>query len=185
MYKSESTKTHLKKMLDIETVRLDSIIHSKDAILALYSKYQDLTKISIEKKCINRIDLIDRLKTLINKYQLIDDIEISTLRQFTKQTINIRNSNLNFNHYNIALTFNGPNINMLINIINDIDLMLASFGQIIWTKIQRIETIDPEIIYKLSTKRTPNMFYISIEIAMKEIIFTNLVSYIQNSKNVN
>ncbi|MCZ6908651.1 MAG: hypothetical protein O7C55_02480 [Rickettsia endosymbiont of Ixodes persulcatus] len=86
-----------------EVLKLYSVINSKEEILESYKKYVDLS-VPSSVSCLNYQELIPKIKSLSNKYNLVEPIDVSINSVFFKnnvQAIEGESESIHVNNYSI------------------------------------------------------------------------------------
>ncbi|KJV98176.1 hypothetical protein RAMDARK_0062 [Rickettsia amblyommatis str. Darkwater] len=81
--KSILDKQVLQENLTEEVLKLYSVINSKEEILESYKKYVDLS-VPSSVSCLNYQELIPKIKSLRNKYDLVEPIDVFINSVFLK-----------------------------------------------------------------------------------------------------
>ncbi|CAG2170340.1 unnamed protein product, partial [Oppiella nova] len=153
-----------------ETLKLYSIINSKNKILKTYKEYTKLLNIPPIQNCLKRIKIINSISTISNKYNLAEPIDTTMTQSFLntnkkKDTIEIKN-------YDVNLKFAAPNFPTLLAIIKDAYSYMPKNSVVISIQIQQQTLLEPKIIYKLSTERYPDLIYTKLNMRIREITIT-------------
>ncbi|WP_341747278.1 MULTISPECIES: hypothetical protein [unclassified Candidatus Tisiphia] len=163
---------NIEESLAQETLKLYSIINSKHKILETYARYSKLLSISARQNCLERARLITTIDSFSKKYNLNEPITISIKQEFfsgitpmvgTKQdTIRIKN-------YDVYIRFATKDFATFLTIIREIYSCMPENTIVLSIDIKKEDVLEPKVVYKLSTERTPDMIFTKLNMRIREI----------------
>ncbi|WCR56480.1 MAG: hypothetical protein PG979_000537 [Rickettsia asembonensis] len=124
-FQQEYSKSILDKQvsqenLTEEVLKLYSVINSKEEILESYKKYVDLSVLS-NVSCLNYQELIPKIKSLSNKYDLVEPIDVSINSVFFKNNVQAieggEGESIHVNNYSINIKYACADFLTFLNIL--------------------------------------------------------------------
>ncbi|WP_375326995.1 hypothetical protein [Candidatus Tisiphia endosymbiont of Nemotelus uliginosus] len=179
-YSSSVNKRYgIEESLAQETLRLYSIKNSEETILNTYLKYQRLLSISYKQSCLNRAKLIKKIASFSTKYNLNEPITTSIKQEFLsnlksnigneKETIKIRN-------YDAKIKFATQDFTTFGAIMKEIYACMPENTIILSVEVKKEDVLEPNVIYKLSPTRAPDMIFAKLTMRIREIITNKRVT---------
>lgn len=162
---------NIEESLAQETLKLYSIINSKHKILETYARYSKLLSISARQSCLERARLITKIDSFSKKYNLNEPITISIKQEFlsginpmvgTQDTIRIKN-------YDVYIRFATKDFATFLTIIREIYSCMPENTIVLSIYIKKEDVLEPKVVYKLSTERTPDMIFTKLNMRIREI----------------
>lgn len=171
---SINDKQLAQESLTEEILKLYSVTNSKEEILESYKKYIDLG-IPSEVNCFNYQELIPKIKSLSDKYNLLEPIDISINSVFFKNNISaIENENeaIHVNNYSINIKYASADFITFLQIFHEIYSYMPPNTLVSFVRVRNEEVLTPKNIYKLSVDRPPNLIYAKLILYIRELSST-------------
>lgn len=157
-----------------QVLKLYSITNSKEEILESYKKYAELS-IPSRVSCLNYQELIPKIKSLGEKYNLIEPIDVSINSVFFVNnipTIEGENETIRVNNYSINIKYAATNFITFLNIFHEIYSYMPPNTLISFVRVRNEEVLTPRNIYKLSVAHPPNLIYAKLILYIRELSST-------------
>jgi|GEM_PF-3032076 len=154
-----------------EVLKLYSVINSKEEILESYKKYVDLS-VPSNVSCLNYQELIPKIKSLSDKYNLIEPIDISINSVFFKnnvQPIEGEEEPIHVNNYSINIKYACADFLTFLKIFSEIYSYMPPNTLISFVRVRNEEVLTPKNIYKLSVNHSPNLIYAKLILYIREL----------------
>lgn len=153
-------------ILELEK-NLDLISRSKNDLLDNYKKYTKYINISAQEYCEKRHQLIEKIKELGIKHNLNSKIDVNIIRSFKESSSSL--NQLNINHYDCIIHFAAPSFIESINLANEIYAIIPENSIVTSFEVKEIESLNQEIIEKLTKTIKPDLIKSRIVINLQEI----------------
>ncbi|XVN41025.1 MAG: hypothetical protein RCO49_10135 [Rickettsia endosymbiont of Argas persicus] len=157
-----------------EILKLYSVTNSKEEILESYKKYIDLT-VPNKSNCLNYQELIPKIKSLGEKYNLIEPIDVSINSVFFKNnipTIDNESETIRINNYSINIKYATVDFIIFLKIFHEIYSYMPPNTLISFVRVRNEEILTPKNIYKLSVDHPPNLIYAKLILYIRELSST-------------
>ena len=154
-----------------EVLKLYSITNSKEEILASYKKYTDLS-VPNRVSGLNYQELIPKIKSLSDKYNLIEPIDVSINSVFLKNNVPIieeENEMIRINNYSINIKYACADFMTFLKIFNEIYSYMPPNTLISFVRVRNEEMLTPKNIYKLSIDHSPNLIYAKLILYIRKL----------------
>ncbi|HJD55572.1 MAG TPA: hypothetical protein LFW21_02800 [Rickettsia endosymbiont of Pyrocoelia pectoralis] len=171
---SISDKQAAQESLTEEVLKLYSVTNSKEEILESYKRYVDLS-IPSKVSCLNYQDLIPKIKSLQDKYNLVEPIEISINSVFFKNNISPiegEDETIHINNYSINIKYAAVDFITFLKIFHEIYSYMPPNTLISFVRMRNEEVLTPKNIYKLSPEHPPNLIYTKLILYIRELSST-------------
>ncbi len=172
-YIESIAKNHnTEELLAQETLKLYSIINSKNKILETYARYSKLLSISARQSCLERARLIMKIDSLSKKYNLNEPITIKIKQEFlsgVRSDMGTRQDTIRIKNYDVYIRFSTKNFLTFLTIIKEIYSCMPENTIVLSIDVTREDVLEPKVIYKLSTERTPDMIFTKLKMRIREI----------------
>lgn len=152
-----------------EVLKLYSVINSKEEILESYKKYVDLS-VPSSVSCLNY--QIPKIKSLSDKYNLIEPIDVSINSVFFKnnvQAIEGEGESIHVNNYSINIKYACTDFLTFLKIFSEIYSYMPPNTLISFVRVRNEEVLMPKNIYKLSVNHAPNLIYAKLILYIREL----------------
>ncbi|HJD53978.1 MAG TPA: hypothetical protein LFW11_01095 [Rickettsia endosymbiont of Proechinophthirus fluctus] len=169
--KSILDKQVLQENLTEEVLKLYSVINSKEEILESYKKYVDLS-VPSSVSCLNYQELIPKIKSLSNKYDLVEPIDVFINSVFFKnnvQEIEGKDESIYVNNYSINIKYACADFLTFLKIFSEIYSYMPPNTLISFVRVRNEEVLTPKNIYKLSVNHAPNLIYAKLILYIREL----------------
>ncbi|WP_392505749.1 hypothetical protein ACE5D9_05055 [Rickettsia sp. 2024-CO-Wats] len=169
--KSILDKQVLQENLTEEVLKLYSVINSKEEILESYNKYVDLS-VPSSVSCLNYQELIPKIKSLSNKYNLVEPIDVFINSVFFKnnvQAIEGEGESIHVNNYSINIKYACADFLTFLKIFSEIYSYMPPNTLISFVRVRHEEVLTPKNIYKLSVNHAPNLIYAKLILYIREL----------------
>ncbi len=166
---NEINKKHLaEEFLENGKNKLNRIQELEKQIIS--GKTDDLNKIRQEfTKCEDRLDFVNSLSNLNEKYELYIPIEInSKLLQHRNKELNI-SDNLKISHFEITINFVSGDLNKSYHIMNEVLKTMPQGSVILSSNVNMTKELTPKIIAGLSPQKTPELINNNMKILLREV----------------
>lgn len=171
---SINEKQVAQETLTEEVLKLYSVTNSKEEILQSYQKYVDLT-LPNKVTCLNYEELIPKIKSLGEKYSLIEPIDVSINLVFFKNNIPAieeENEAIRVNNYSINIKYASADFITFLNIFHEIYSYMPPNTLISFVRVRNEEVLNPKNIYKLSVAHPPDLIYTKLIFYIRELSST-------------
>ncbi|WP_041405258.1 hypothetical protein [Rickettsia canadensis] len=158
--------------LTTEVLKLYSVINSKEEILESYKKYIDL-RVPSSLSCVNYQELIPRIKSLSDKYNLVEPIDVSINSVLFKnnfQATEGESASIYVNNYSINIKYACADFLTFLKIFSEIYSYVPPNTLISFVRVRNEEVLTPKNIYKLSVNRAPNIIYAKLILHIRELV---------------
>jgi hypothetical protein len=156
------------------TIKLYSIMDSKNQIIESCEKYENLFGYSAQQSCYNRQMLLEQLRNLGNKYNLVQPIDVNISAPFFKDyEKKTSNNKIKIRSYDILLKFATKDIATFLALIKEAYSLVPDNGMVVSVELTNQAILNPKIIYKLSTDRAPDLIYSKFSMCIREITINN------------
>ncbi|MFY9589345.1 hypothetical protein [Rickettsia endosymbiont of Halotydeus destructor] len=155
-----------------ETLKLYSIVNSKEEILSIYKKYTDLS-IPIYKNCLRYMELIPKIQNLSAKYKLKEPITVTIDEIFLKNNIKEfqqEQEKIRIDNYSVNLKFATLDIVTFLQLFQEIYSYMPPNTIVTFVRIRNEEVLTPKTIYKLSTAELPDFIYAKLTMYIRELV---------------
>ncbi|ALN40733.1 hypothetical protein ASQ44_00105 [Rickettsia rhipicephali] len=169
--KSILDKQVLQENLTEEVLKLYSVINSKEEILESYKKYVDLS-VPSSVSCLNYQELIPKIKSLSNKYDLVEPIDVFINSVFFKnnvQAIEGEGESIHVNNYSINIKYACADFLTFLKIFSEIYSYMPANTLISFIRVRNEEVLTSNNIYKLSVNHAPNLVYAKLILYIREL----------------
>ncbi|WP_395409347.1 hypothetical protein Q3C05_02085 [Rickettsia rickettsii] len=169
--KSILDKQVLQENLTEEVLKLYSVINSKEEILESYKKYVDLS-VPSSVSYLNYQELIPKIKSLSNKYDLVEPIDVFINSVFFKnnvQEIEEEGESIYVNNYSINIKYACADFLTFLKIFSEIYSYMPPNTLISFVRVRNEEVLTPKNIYKLSVNHAPNLIYAKLILYIREL----------------
>lgn len=169
--KSILDKQVLQENLTEEVLKLYSVINSKEEILESYKKYVDLS-VPSSVSYLNYQELIPKIKSLSNKYDLVEPIDVFINSVFFKnnvQAIEGEGESIYVNNYSINIKYACADFWTFLKIFSEIYSYMPPNTLISFVRVRNEEVLTPKNIYKLSVNHAPNLIYAKLILYIREL----------------
>ncbi|AFB26915.1 MULTISPECIES: hypothetical protein [spotted fever group] len=169
--KSILDKQVLQENLTEEVLKLYSVINSKEEILESYKKYVDLS-VPSSVSYLNYQELIPKIKSLSNKYDLVEPIDVFINSVFFKnnvQAIEEEGESIYVNNYSINIKYACADFLTFLKIFSEIYSYMPPNTLISFVRVRNEEVLTPKNIYKLSVNHAPNLIYAKLILYIREL----------------
>nr|WP_253308187.1 hypothetical protein [Rickettsia endosymbiont of Ceutorhynchus assimilis] len=168
-------KQSTQEALTEETLKLYSIINSKEEILEAYTKYANL---SIPKRsdCLNHYELIPKIQSLADKYKLAEPIDVTVNTIFLRNNIQEfqgEHEKISINNYSVNLKFAARDFNTFLQIFREIYSYMPVNTIVTFVGVRNEEVLTPKTIYKLSPAKSPDFIYAKLTMYIRELVSKN------------
>ncbi|MGX6960736.1 MAG: hypothetical protein ACIPMY_05980 [Rickettsia endosymbiont of Pentastiridius leporinus] len=164
-------KQTAQESLTEEVLKLYSVTNSKKEILESYKRYVDLS-IPSTVSCLNYQDLIPKIKSLKDKYNLVEPIEISINSVFFKNNIlpiEDEDETIHINNYSINIKYASVDFITFLKIFHEIYSYMPPNTLISFVRVRNEDVLTPKNIYKLSPQHYPNLIYTKLILYIREL----------------
>ncbi|MCC8371651.1 MAG: hypothetical protein LN568_02700 [Rickettsia endosymbiont of Pseudomimeciton antennatum] len=172
-YIESIAKNHnTEELLAQETLKLYSIINSKNKILETYARYSKLLSISAKQSCLERARLITEIDSLSKKYNLNEPITIKIKQEFlsgVRSEVGTRQDTIRIKNYDVYIRFATKDFITFLTIIKEIYSCMPENTIVLSIDVKKEDVLEPKVIYKLSTERTPDMIFTKLNMRIREI----------------
>lgn len=155
-----------------EFLKLYSVINSKEEILEFYKKYVDLS-VPSNVSCLNYQELIPKIKSLSNKYDLVEPIDVSINSVFFKNNVQAieggEGESIHVNNYSINIKYACADFLTFLKIFSEIYSYMPPNTLISFVRVRNEEVLTPKNIYKLSVNHAPNLIYAKLILYIREL----------------
>lgn len=168
---SINDKQTAQENLTEEVLKLYSITNSKEEILKSYKKYVDLS-IPSEVSCLNYQNLIPKIRSLKDKYNLVEPLDVSINSVFFKNHISPiegEEEAVHINNYSINIKYATADFITFLKIFHEIYSYMPPNTLISFVRIRNEEVLTPTNIYKLSPEHPPNLIYTKLILYIREL----------------
>ncbi len=155
-----------------ETLKLYSIKNSEHKILDTYLKYKDLLSISYQQSCLDRTKLIKKISSFSKKYNLNEPITTSIKQEFLsniKTSIGIEKEAIKIRNYDAKIKFATQDFITFAAIMREIYACMPDNTIILSVEVKKEDILKPNIIYKLSPQKAPDMIFAKLTMRIREI----------------
>ncbi|AAU04297.1 hypothetical protein [Rickettsia typhi] len=169
--KSILDKQAAQENLTEEVLKLYSVINSKEEILESYKKYVALSVPNSVRR-FNYQELIPRIKSLGNKYNLVDPIDVSINSVFFKNNVQViegENGSIHVNNYSINIKYACADFLTFLKIFSEIYSYMPPNTLISFVRVRNEEVLTPKNIYKLSVNHAPHLIYTKLILYIREL----------------
>ncbi|BDU59955.1 hypothetical protein FLA4_03650 [Candidatus Rickettsia kotlanii] len=169
--KSILDKQVLQENLTEEVLKLYSVINSKEGILESHNKYVDLS-VPSSVSCLNYQELIPKIKSLSNKYDLVEPIDVFINSVFFKNNIQVieeEGESIHVNNYSINIKYACADFLTFLKIFSEIYSYMPPNTLISFVRVRNEEVLTPKNIYKLSVNHAPNLIYAKLILYVREL----------------
>ncbi|XVN42638.1 MAG: hypothetical protein RCG15_08690 [Candidatus Rickettsia vulgarisii] len=172
-YKYSIKKTYqTEELLAQETLKLYSIKNSKHKILNTYVKYKNLLSMSYKQSCLERTKVMNKITNLSKKYNLNEPITTSIKQEFLsniKPHIGGEKYGVKIRNYDLKIKFATQDFLTFGQIIREIYANMPENTIILSIEVQKEDILEPDIIYKLSTQKAPDMIFAKLTMRIREL----------------
>ncbi|MCC8483233.1 MAG: hypothetical protein LN561_01485 [Rickettsia endosymbiont of Labidopullus appendiculatus] len=172
-YMESITKNNnIAESLAQETLKLYSIINSKNKILETYARYAKLLSISARQSCLERARLIMKIDSLSKKYNLNEPITISIKQEFLsgiRSDMGTKQDTIKIKNYDVYIRFSTKDFVTFSTIIKEIYSCMPENTIVLSIDVKKEDVLEPKVIYKLSTERTPDVIFTKLNMRIREI----------------
>ncbi|WP_341761101.1 hypothetical protein [Candidatus Tisiphia endosymbiont of Thecophora atra] len=163
---------NIEESLAQETLKLYSIINSKYKILETYARYSKLLSISARQSCLERARLITTIDSFSKKYNLNEPITISIKQEFLSginPMVGTKQDTIRIKNYDVYIRFATKDFATFLTIIREIYSCMPENTIVLSIDIKKEDVLEPKVVYKLSTERTPDMIFTKLNMRIREI----------------
>lgn len=163
---------NIEESLAQETLKLYSIINSKHKILETYARYSKLLSISARQNCLERARLITTIDSFSKKYNLNEPITISIKQEFfsgINPMVGTKQDTIRIKNYDVCIRFATKDFATFLTIIREIYSCMPENTIVLSIYIKKEDVLEPKVVYKLSTERTPDMIFTKLNMRIREI----------------
>lgn len=173
-YQNSIKKTYYtEELLAQETLKLYSIKNSEHKILNTYIKYKNILSMPYQQNCLERIKLIDKIISLSPKYNLNEPITINIKQEFMsniKPLISEDKYGVKIRNYDLKIKFATQNFLTFGQVIREIYANMPENTIILSIEVQKEDILEPDTIYKLSTKKAPDVVFAKLTMRIRELV---------------
>ena len=163
---------NIEESLAQETLKLYSIINSKYKILETYARYSKLLSISARQSCLERARLITTIDSFSKKYNLNEPITISIKQEFLSginPMVGTKQDTIRIKNYDVYIRFATKDFATFLTIIKEIYSCMPENTIVLSIDVKKEDVLEPKVVYKLSTERTPDMIFTKLNMRIREI----------------
>ncbi|WP_341754265.1 hypothetical protein [Candidatus Tisiphia endosymbiont of Dioctria rufipes] len=163
---------NIEESLAQETLKLYSIINSKHKILETYARYSKLLSISARQSCLARARLITTIDSFSKKYNLNEPITILIKQEFLSginPMVGTKQDTIRIKNYDVYIRFATKDFATFLTIIREIYSCMPENTIVLSIDIKKEDVLEPKVVYKLSTERTPDMIFTKLNMRIREI----------------
>lgn len=168
--KSKERKRKANDFLQETSLKIRSIDNFEEKLVELDKSYRNLTNAKMNLACEKRHKFIIDVEEISNKNQL-EKISVRTTKGYNDKDFFPDVGNVKLSYHIADITFKAQNYIQFLSIIREIFEIMPTGSVVISCSTMMIDSLTPEIIASLTTKKAPELLDAKIKILLRDIVY--------------